>query len=277
MLTVAGDVDFVLQDARGPGHANDVGGFRFAEANHNVGRVLPQISIRSGNLKFLPVASREHFHFGSDGTLVISQSLERETQPVILIRPFIAQQHRRAVILRDQQIGGAVVVVIACDDGARLFELNLVETNVCGYIFEAVRAQVAKQLGLALAFFRFSDGDEIDPAVVVVVESSDAVGAPNPVRLWKGRTLESLAPIVTPQRDALPVALGERDIHPAIMVKIKNRNASGRGRKRCRPNSLRDEFPFSWILENSRSAIREDDIYGTIIVIVAADYANSTR
>src|SRR5579872_793978 len=181
------------------------------------------------------------------------------------------------MILRDQQIGSAVVVVIAGDDGARMFKMNLVEPNVSGHIFESIGAEIAKQLDLTLAVFRFADGDEIYPAVVVVVEGGNAVATSNPVRFRKRHTLEALAVVVAPQSVALPIYVGERNVHPAIVVKIKNRNSSRGGRKRCGPNSLRNEFSFAWILENSRSAIGHDNVYGTVIVVVAADDAYSAR
>ncbi len=104
---------------------------------------------------------------------------------MILIAAFIAQQHRWPVILRDQQVGSAVAIVIAGDDGARLFELNLVETNVGGDVFETISPKIAEQPHFAPALFGFADGDEIDPAVIVVVEGGDAVGA-NPVGFGKG-------------------------------------------------------------------------------------------
>jgi len=81
------------------------------------------------------------------------------------------------MILRDQQVDGAIVVVIASDDGAGLPELDLVETDVAGDVLPSVRAEVAEQADFAPALFGLADGDEVNPAVVVVVEGGDAEGA----------------------------------------------------------------------------------------------------
>ncbi len=109
---------------------------------------------------------------------------------MILVAAFVAQQHGGPVILRDEQIGRAVAVVVAGDDGARVFELNLVEADVGGDVFEAVRPEIAEEPHFALAIFRLADSDEVDPAVVVVVEGGDAVGA-DPIRLGQRDMFEA--------------------------------------------------------------------------------------
>ena len=89
------------------------------------------------------------------------------------------------MILRDEQIDGAVVVVVAGDDGARIFQINLVEADIGCDVFPSVRAKVAKEADFAFAVFGFADGYEVDPAVVVVVEGGDAEGA-DPIGLGSG-------------------------------------------------------------------------------------------
>ena len=91
-----------------------------AEADDDVGGVLAEIAVRSVDFKLLTIAAGEDFDLCSDGALVVVQSFEREPQPVILVAAFVAEQDGRAVILRDEQVGGAVVVVVAGDDGARV-------------------------------------------------------------------------------------------------------------------------------------------------------------
>src|SRR5580693_5143210 len=197
LLLVACDIDLVLQDAGRPQHAHDVGFFGIAQADHDVGGVLAEISVRSIDLKLLPVAAGENFHFRADGGLVVVQSLERKPQPVILVAALVAQQHHRPMILRDEQVGGAVTVVVAGDDGARIFELNLVEANVGSDVLESVRAEIAEKFNFALAFFGFADSDQVDPAIVVVVDGGDAPRM-YPIQCWKFRRLK-LSMIVAPQ------------------------------------------------------------------------------
>ena len=209
-----------MKHASGPQHAHNVSLFRIAKPDHDVGGVLSQISVRPGNFKFLAIASSEHFHLGSDGAFVVGQPPEREPQPVILIATFIAQQHGRPMILCDEQISRAVAIVIASNDGAWLFELNLIETNVGSDVFETISAEIAEQAHLAFAFFRFADGDQIDPAVVVVVEGGDTVGA-DPVGLGQFYPIETLTMIVSPECDSGRSQVREGQVHPPIVVEIQ--------------------------------------------------------
>ena len=62
------------------------------------------------------------------------------------------------------------------------------------------------------------------------------------------------------------------------MVEIKNSNAILRGDGNVAGQiRLRDEFPFSWILENTVRSCQsgDNDIYCTIVVVVGADCANA--
>ena len=76
------------------------------------------------------------------------------------------------MILRDEQISGAIAVVIAGDDGARIFEGDLVEADFGGNIVEAVRAKITEQPHFATPIFSFSDCYQINPAVIVVVDGA---------------------------------------------------------------------------------------------------------
>ena len=60
------------------------------------------------------------------------------------------------MVLGDEQVGRAVVVVVSGDDGARIFELNFVEANVGSDVLPSIRAEIAEQLDFAFAVFRLA-------------------------------------------------------------------------------------------------------------------------
>src|ERR1700722_7496761 len=103
------------------------------------------------------------------------------------------------MILRDEQIDRAVVVVIARDDRSRLFKLNLVEPNIGGDVFESFWPKIAEQPPFPFTIFRLADRYEIDPSVIVVVKGGDAGGA-NPAGFGKIYSLKALSRIIFPKR-----------------------------------------------------------------------------
>ena len=163
--------------------------------------------------------------------------------------------------LRDEQVGGAVAVVVAGDDGARIFQLNLVETDIGGDVFESVWPEIAEEADFAFAIGGFAYRDQVDPAVVVVVEGGYTPGA-SPVGLWKINRIETLSLIVLPKRDARRTPVGEGKIHPAVVVEVENRNSDRRGgRHRSGPRLLKWEFAFARILEDrgwANVSVRQD-------------------
>ena len=168
---------------------------------------------------------------------------------MILIASDIAQKHGGTVILRDQQIGRTIVVVITGDDGAGIFELNLVETNIGGDVFETIRSEIAKQPHFAFAFFRFADGDQIDPAVVVVVDGGDAKGA-DPISGGKFDAIKSLAVVVPPQYQTRFARLRKRNVHPAVVVKVQHRYAVRPAGFGATQISVSNKLPFTRIFVN---------------------------
>src|ERR1019366_939086 len=218
---VGSNSDFILQNAGRPCHADDVGFFRLPEPDGQVGRVLSEVTGRSVHFELLPQASGEDFNFCANGALVIVQALEREAQRVVLVATFVMEKHGGAAVLRDQKISGAVVVVIADNDGARLFELNLVEAGFGGDIFPSIGAEIAEETDFTFTVFRLADSDEIDPAVVVVVDGGDTVGA-NPARLWQLHLLEGFAMVVTPERETRTSAVRKGEVHPSVVIEIEN-------------------------------------------------------
>src|SRR4029077_12965041 len=181
--------------------AHDVGFLGITQANDDIQGVLAEITAGAVDLKLLAIATRKNLELGADSGFVISESLEREPQPVILIGAFIAQKNRRPAILHNQQICSTVAVVVTGNDGARIFQLNLVEANVGSDVFETVGAEIAEQAHFSLAFFRFADSDQVDPAIVVVVEGSHAVSF-RPVCLRQLHRFEALAVVIAPEANS---------------------------------------------------------------------------
>src|SRR5579864_8460127 len=140
------------------------------------------------------------------------------------------------MILRDQQIGSAIAVIVSGNDGPRIFELNLVEANVGSNILEPLRTEITEQPYFAFPVLGLADRDQIDPAIVVVVERGKAI-AFRPWKLGKFDGIERFSLIVTPERYTAVCSAEVREghIHPAIVVKIQNGGAHYRPRHRARP------------------------------------------
>src|ERR1019366_2146257 len=148
----------------------------------------------------------------------------------------------------------AVVVVIASDDGARLFKLNFVESNVDGHVFPSVGSQIAEEAGFAFAIFGDADGRKINPAVVVVVNGDDAVST-DPIDFRQRNLLETFRLLVLPEGDARRAPVGEGEVHPAIVVEIEDGHSKSRPGYSISPwDAL--ERPLSGIFENHRRLAR---------------------
>ena len=181
------------------------------------------------------------------------------------------------MILGDQQVGSAVAIVIAGDDSPRFLELNLVKTNIGGDVLETISPKIAEQTHFTLAVFRFADCDQIDPAIVVIVDGSHTVGA-DPVRLRELDLIESFAMIVAPEgkRRRPSPEMSKSKIHPAIVIEIQYRNSEFRTRDTLHGKSG-FEFPLPWILENSRwgEIAGHDQIDGAVIVNIRSNRCDS--
>ena len=75
--------------------------------------------------------------------------------------------------------------------------MNLVEANIGSDVLKTIGTEIAEQAHFPFAIFGFAHSDEIDPAVVVVVEGGDAVSA-DPICLRQFDKVEALAMVVAP-------------------------------------------------------------------------------
>ena len=99
-----------------------------------------------------------------------------------------------------QQVSGAIGIVVSGDDRARIFLAESCQPDVGGDVLNPSRPKIAEKPDFALAIFCFADGDEVNPAVIVVVEGGNAPGA-SPIGLGKFDLLEALLVVVPPEAD----------------------------------------------------------------------------
>src|SRR5207253_5942183 len=164
----------------------------------------------------------------------------------------------------------AIAVVVHGDYAARILQLDLIETNLSGDIFESIRAEGAEKPNLALSGFRFSDSRKINPAIVVVVDGGNPEGA-DPICFWQRDRFEAFTVIISPERKARSALVSKGEIHPTVMVEIKNGNTRGRRGHRCRPRVSRGKLPFARIFENSCRLSCHHQIDGAVIVVIRSE------
>src|SRR5260370_15203535 len=173
------------------------------------------------------------------------------------------------MVLGDEQIGCAVAIVIAGNDGARIFELNLVEPNVGGDVFETGIAQIAEQLDLALMVFRLAYYRKITPAVIVIVKRGNAESDIK-VSFRNLDVTKTFPVLIVPNLErynALTKMCG-RDIHPPIVVKIGESNTSVVLNQFLIPRLADNEFSFASIFENDGIKTGYENINRAVIVVV---------
>ena len=158
------------------------------------------------------------------------------------------------MILGDEQIGRAVTVVITRDDGARIFQNDLVEAQIGSDVLKTIGTKIAKQTYLAFAIGSLTDSDQIDPAVVVVVDGSDAP-APDPIDFRQRDRFKLFSGLVSPERQTRRDGLRKRDIHPSIMVEIEDGDADSSSVRSVARN-LGFESSFPRIFEQCSNLVR---------------------
>src|SRR5215472_7433061 len=94
---------------------------------------------------------------------------------MVLATALVPDQNRGTAILGHKQVCGAVIIVVAGEDGAGVFQFELVQPNFRRDILEAIGAKITKQSHLAFALLGFTCRYQVDPAVVVIVDGVNAV------------------------------------------------------------------------------------------------------
>src|SRR5260221_8724832 len=100
--------------------------------------------------------------------------------------------------------------------------------NLARNIFEAGRAEIAQEAQFA-AGAGFTDGNEIEPAIVVVIERRESPAA-LPTEIRQLEAFEPLAFDIAPEADTGSASVGEGEVHPAVFIEIERDHTDG-GRK----------------------------------------------
>src|SRR5579859_5903766 len=116
---------------------------------------------------------------------------------------------------------------------------------------------------------RFANGDEVEPAIVVIIDCGNSPAA-LPAEIGKWNAFEMLSVDVAPKADPRSTGVCESEIHPAVLIEVECNNANcGRKIFFIQVNrGKRSEFSFARI-EIDRSAIapaRNNKINCAIIV-----------
>ncbi len=107
-------------------------------------RSLAQVARAACDFKLLPQSVGEDFDLGSQPGLVVGQAFEVDAQRVVLVAALVVQNDWIAAQLRDQKVGGEIVVEVSGDQRARIVQLQFVESERRADIFESLRALVAE-------------------------------------------------------------------------------------------------------------------------------------
>src|SRR5689334_1686680 len=109
--TVGSQFSLVLHHAGGPKHPDDVNPALLPHARHQPDGALAEITITT-DLPFLPDSTGKNFHLGAHRAFIVIQPGECYVQEIIAISTVIPQQHRRTMLLRDQQIHASVAIKV---------------------------------------------------------------------------------------------------------------------------------------------------------------------
>src|SRR6266404_9522616 len=100
--------------------------------------------------------------------------------------------------------------------------------NLARDVRKAGCAEIAQEAQFA-ARAGFAGGNEVEPAIVVVIEGGESPAAlPSEIRQLEA--FEPLAFDIAPEADAGRASVGEGEVHPAVFIEIERDHTDG-GRK----------------------------------------------
>ena len=160
---------FILRNTGWPQDPHQVGVLSASQAGKKLLRALAEIAGSSGDLELLPHAIGKNFHLGADGRFVVGNPFHRDEQRVIPIAALIVQQHRVSARLGDDQIRGAIAIHVSGNQGARFYQLDLVQLHPRRHVLKACRAHIAQRAQLR-PMLRLDRRNQVEPAIVVDVD-----------------------------------------------------------------------------------------------------------
>ena len=271
MALARGQLQLVLQNSRRPAQPQDVGCRRGAEPGGHFHRALPQVARGRLHFPLLPESAGEDFHFGPNGALVVGQTFQRHAQPGVAVSALIAQQAHRAAVLRHQQVGVAVAIVVGGDQRPWTLELHLSQRHLRGYILKTFRPQVAQQANLRF-LARLTHCNQVQPTVVVIVKRGHAPAA-HPTHRRQSYHVKPPALDVAPQTQSRLAPMSEGQVHPAVLIEVKDRHADCGRRHGRRPEFKRRKFPLARVGKDGGSIPQagQQQVNRAIVVEVGTD------
>ena len=143
------------------------------EAGKNWRGVLAEIARRTDHFPLLIQRAGVEFDLRPDPALVVVEGLELDAHPIVLIAALIAQNKRQAAKLGHDQVRVAISIDIRNRDRSRSVQLDRIEVHILADVGPAVASQVSQQAEFRSAA-RLSRGDQIEPAVIVVIERGNS-------------------------------------------------------------------------------------------------------
>src|SRR5260221_7761143 len=149
--------------------------------------------------------------------------------------------------------------------------------NLARDVRKAGCAEIAQEAQFA-ARAGFAGGNEVEPAIVVVIEGGESP-APLPSEIRQLDPLKPLAFDIAPQADARRSGVGEGEVHPPVFIEIERDDADSRRKIFfCEIDAgQRREFAFPRIQVDrcALAAAGKNKIDGAIVVEIGSDEAGA--
>ncbi len=209
---------------------------------------MSEIPGGAGDFELLEGAIDEYLNLCSKSLLVIRQTCERNAQRMVAAATHVVQNDRCQIAARDHQVGRAISVQVRCEQRPGAGEIQRGKAKGIADVLKPARSKVAEHAEPGTTRI-LHDGRQIDPPVVVYVDSGQAPCPEDPVGRERN-SFKVLAFDVLPQAYTGSAGMRDRYVHPAIFVEVEGQHAA-----RCAESSVVVQrhtlkCPFALILED---------------------------